>query len=386
MYIGIKRKMAVSFSRPLHALGDEPPAAEQGPPAGAREEFAEALAQMKAYEGHADRKIARRFRIERLKLEWFLERAQVVVKPMRVPGTLEIVPGAYVSNFGGVYRQGYGGKWSWVKVDRKDGRRKIQVNGKVERLSRVIHVSFFPEKGPLIGDLTVDHANDIRSDDRAINLKERMTHGENSRRMRLSGLAKSSAPAMSKAIVGRPADAADDVPWERFSSQTEAARRLTQRLGVKVDDGSISNVVRGKRRTYKGWIFCAAEDPDLDGEEWVDDPHYYDLDMEKTVLEGARGSSLGRWQNAHGGMKLFPSIPDDKDGYAVVQWQRKTYSLHRLLLSTFHGPPPGPNHVVDHIDGNKANNAVANLRWATYSENNLNENNADRKTKRARVN
>jgi hypothetical protein len=43
-------------------------------------------------------------------------------------------------------------------------------------------------------------------------------------------------------------------------------------------------------------------------------------------------------------------------------------SLHRLVLETWLGPPPA-GWQAHHRDGNKANNALANLAWVTPSEN-----------------
>lgn len=46
-----------------------------------------------------------------------------------------------------------------------------------------------------------------------------------------------------------------------------------------------------------------------------------------------------------------------------IQW-----SLHRLLAITFI-PNPEQKRTVNHIDGNKLNNTLENLEWATYAEN-----------------
>lgn len=43
--------------------------------------------------------------------------------------------------------------------------------------------------------------------------------------------------------------------------------------------------------------------------------------------------------------------------------------VHRIVCSAFHGPPPTGQHVVDHIDTNRANNRPENLRWVTRLEN-----------------
>ena len=46
----------------------------------------------------------------------------------------------------------------------------------------------------------------------------------------------------------------------------------------------------------------------------------------------------------------------------------KNLMIHRLVAEAFI-PNPGGKLTVNHIDGNKLNNAVSNLEWNTYSEN-----------------
>lgn len=49
---------------------------------------------------------------------------------------------------------------------------------------------------------------------------------------------------------------------------------------------------------------------------------------------------------------------------------RKSVLLHRLIAEVFI-PNPENKPEVNHIDGNKGNNAVSNLEWVTSSENKL---------------
>ncbi|WP_109312646.1 HNH endonuclease signature motif containing protein [Ruegeria sp. AU67] len=54
-----------------------------------------------------------------------------------------------------------------------------------------------------------------------------------------------------------------------------------------------------------------------------------------------------------------------KTGYMYLS----SVPIHRIICSAFHGQPPSEQHVVDHIDTNRANNRPENLRWVTKLEN-----------------
>ena len=54
-----------------------------------------------------------------------------------------------------------------------------------------------------------------------------------------------------------------------------------------------------------------------------------------------------------------------KTGYMEIASAR----IHRIIATAFHGEPPTPKHIVDHIDTNRQNNRPENLRWVTKFEN-----------------
>jgi hypothetical protein len=85
------------------------------------------------------------------------------------------------------------------------------------------------------------------------------------------------------------------------------------------------------------------------------------------VLVGADGSIVGPSGRA---LKTFPN----RNGYHRVtiylgrgRWHQ--VSVHTLVAEAFLGQRPEWAHGVAHADGDPANNAVSNLRWATQAEN-----------------
>ena len=57
-------------------------------------------------------------------------------------------------------------------------------------------------------------------------------------------------------------------------------------------------------------------------------------------------------------------------GYRDVRIYGRVLKAHRIIWAILHNQ--WPSHEIDHIDGNRANNKVNNLRHATRTENNHN--------------
>jgi len=57
-----------------------------------------------------------------------------------------------------------------------------------------------------------------------------------------------------------------------------------------------------------------------------------------------------------------------KDGYRLVELGSKQCRVAKLVGLTFLAKPESPSHTIDHIDRNRCNDNVANLRWASKSE------------------
>lgn len=107
---------------------------------------------------------------------------------------------------------------------------------------------------------------------------------------------------------------------------------------------------------------------DIDGEVW------------KRVEESDYEiSSLGRFRRIGQRRLIQGSI---YEGYIHVQINGITKRVHQLVAQAFVPNPEGKS-LVDHIDGNRANNHADNLRWVTPKENSNNLHRLQLLTKKA---
>lgn len=61
-------------------------------------------------------------------------------------------------------------------------------------------------------------------------------------------------------------------------------------------------------------------------------------------------------------------LHNDRDGYKMAGISGKNIKVHRAVAEAFI-PNPENKQQVNHIDGDKSNNRVDNLEWATQEEN-----------------
>lgn len=109
-------------------------------------------------------------------------------------------------------------------------------------------------------------------------------------------------------------------------------------------------------------------------ESWKDIKKYEGLYQ---ISNLGRVKSLERFANGKGGRKRlvkerilktkvhghgYEAVAISKDG------KKTTFSVHRLVAIAFI-PNPEFKETVNHIDGVKTNNVLANLEWATHKEN-----------------
>lgn len=95
-------------------------------------------------------------------------------------------------------------------------------------------------------------------------------------------------------------------------------------------------------------------------EEWKPYPHNENYEVSK--------SGKVRLTKDH---KLVGSV--GTHGYKTVTYQHyntiEYYRVHRMVMETFNPIENSEMYVVDHIDGNRQNNDISNLRWVLQRQN-----------------
>ena len=156
---------------------------------------------------------------------------------------------------------------------------------------------------------------------------------------------------------------------EKFESTTQAVKWIKDNNLTKTEHElrlrqSLINVSKGKNKTAYGfkWEYeYNNNQTDVDNEIWKEIP------LKIIKVNNYFISDYGRIRNNRGEiLNLCPQI----NGYVIVQINKNILGVHRLVALAFL-PNPNNKEFVNHIDGNKTNNKLENLEWATCLENNL---------------
>jgi hypothetical protein len=95
------------------------------------------------------------------------------------------------------------------------------------------------------------------------------------------------------------------------------------------------------------------------------------LDQVRMLLQYDQETGVFTWRAARGRARVGEAAGRiGVEGYLQIGLDRRRYQAHRLAWLYVHGV--WPRAEIDHINGNKVDNRLVNLRLATRSENQAN--------------
>ncbi|CAE7357872.1 unnamed protein product [Symbiodinium natans] len=238
-----------------------------------------------------------------------------------------------------------------------DGYRRVIIEQRSLLVHRLVARAFLGIP-PSPSHSQVNHKDGNRSNNRVQNL-EYLTPTENMVHSYANGRNCFSKPVLWRRV--------GDSFWNLCRSQSQMARELG------VHQSSVSRICRQGFGQTVGFEFKFAEQDsdairhevyagDYSGEEWRQACH------PKTgeAIDHMMVSTLGRVSKSTGRISHGTL---NAAGYCVTNGKDGSFRVHRLVAATFLGLPMSPSLQVHHIDGNRRNNCINNLEYATPSEN-----------------
>jgi hypothetical protein len=150
---------------------------------------------------------------------------------------------------------------------------------------------------------------------------------------------------------------------EKYNSIEDAAIwAFNNELTKNIHNGrnAIGNCITGLSKISYGFKWSLEPQVEyLEGEIWKQVPN---------TIKTYWVSNLGRFKNSFGTILVNSKLTPG--GYNVVGIDNTVYRLHRVVALTFIENPENKEQV-NHMDGNKTNNAVSNLEWVTNQENQI---------------
>lgn len=201
----------------------------------------------------------------------------------------------------------------------------------------LVAAAFLPPKPSSRFDLTIDHVNGDKSDNRPENLRWSSISDQNANRQlfeRTQGVQEVQYKL--------------DAEWITYPSM----HALCQ--ATNFNKPGILQVLRGERELHRGATFRYKPTEVIEDEEWK-------------ICMGFEVSNRGRIKNGKGTV-FSPRASQFHQGYCTVSKGRTQAFVHILVINAFVGPAPSQEHTVDHINRIRDDNRAENLRWATRVE------------------
>lgn len=191
--------------------------------------------------------------------------------------------------------------------------------------------------------MTVDHINNIRDDNRLVNLQMATYREQNLKRNLVNLNRGHRVPVEQWTLDGRFV--------ARHGSFTEAAVAI----GRSADN--IRRCSQTAGATAYGYMWRPIDDDSIEGETWKS---FTDSIWISNKGRYKRRTRRGRFQAAKDALMLGSNY-----GYPRVGQHR----LHNIVAKLFLDPPASAKMVINHKDGNIKNADATNLEWVTRSEN-----------------
>lgn len=190
--------------------------------------------------------------------------------------------------------------------------------------------------------LVVDHLNGIRHDNRSINLLWK-TYSENATNVIFANKTNSNK----RPIIQYDKEYNKIKVWE-------SGVEIIKFYGAN----SVYKYLDGKTLLYDCYWY-REDDVMMEGEIFKD--FYFEGSNTPMKI-----SNKGRYITIN--KKISDGSLNDF-GYREFHFDGNKYQAHRLIMMTFKPIDKPESYVVDHIDEDKSNNELENLRWATYAQN-----------------
>ena len=226
-------------------------------------------------------------------------------------------------------------------------------------IQRLVAIEFLPN---LENKPTVNHINNIRIDNRLSNLEWSTMSEQNKHKHKTNIIFNKRINIKSIWRI----DINTDEKIEKYQSTTEAVKWIKENnltkskneLNLRQNLIKVSNSINKTAYGYK-WKYEENNNDTFEDEIWKEIP------QELIKINDYFISNYGRIKYNN----EIKNLSHNAHGYIQTEINGKTYRINRLVAITYL-PNPKNKKMVNHIDGNKTNNKLSNLEWATCLENN----------------